>query len=259
MTTASEIVKNAYREGNLVPLDATTGTPVTTPGQDAEGLALLNRFIFSLLGFELGEFSLDWPVPPSQTSDVPARYPILPKGTQLRSDQWPYPPANVQVITKLVESTTIFLTQDPEDGARVQFSNIGDPDTFNLTIDANGRLVKGALVSVETPGELDGQILFYRADLSDWQLVTTLTADDDSPFPFVYDDLLEVATFIRLAPRYGRSVSTESAATFKRLMTRMKTQYRQKMPQPSSEPNGFFLPASDSQRHGVNIGDGFLR
>ncbi len=254
--TASETVKEAYREGNLVPLDATTGIPVTTTGQDTEGLALLNRFISSLLGFELGEFAMDWPVPPSQTSPVPARFPILPKGTQLKSDQWPYPPANVQVITNLNADTTIYLTQDPEDGARVQLSNIGDADTYNLTIDGNGRLVKGALTVTDTPGNLDGQTLFYRADLSDWQLVSTLTADDVSPFPTLYDDLLSAATFIRLAPRYGRSVSNETAQTFARLMKRLKSQYRQSMPEPSDDPNGFFLPASDMNRRGFNFTSG---
>lgn len=251
---ASEIVKQAYREGNLVSLDATTGEPVTTPGQDTEGLSLLNSFVSSLLGFELGEFAMDWPVPPSQTSPVPARFPIFPQGTELRSDQWPYPPANVQVITKLVEDTTIFLTQNPEDGARVQFSNIGDAAAFNLTIDANGRLVKSALTVTDTPGNLDGQILFYRADLSDWQLVSTLTGADESPFPTLYDDLLSVATFIRLAPRYGRSVSNETSATFNRLMKRLKTQYRQKMPMPSSVSRGFLLPSSDMNRDVADFG-----
>ncbi len=256
MTTASEIVKEAYREGNLVPLDATTGIPVTTAGQDTEGLTLLNRFISSLLGFELGEFALDWPVPPAQTSPIPARYPILPKGTQLSSDQWPYPPANVQVITSLAADVTIYLTQDPEDGARVGFSALDPASVFNLTIDGNGRLVKGALTTTDTPGNLSGQILFYRADLSDWQLVSTLTGTDVSPFPALYDDLLSVATFIRLAPRYGRSVSAETTATFNRLMKRLKSQYRQSMPEPSSDPNGFFLPASDMNRRGFNFGDG---
>ncbi len=256
--TAIDIVRDAYREGNLVPLDATTGIPVTTAGQDTEGLALLNRFIASLLGFELGEFALDWPVPPSTTSPIPARYPILPKGTNLKSDQWPYPPGNVQIITSLVSEPTIYLTQDPDDGARIQFSNIGDASTYNLTIDGNGRLVNGAATVVATPGTLDGQIWLYRADLSDWVAYATLTETDESPFPTIYDDLLSAATFMRLAPRYGRSVSNETAQTFARLMKRMKTQYRQRMPEPSDDPNGFFLPASDMNRRGFNFGSGLL-
>ncbi len=244
MKTASEIAEQALREGNLIAL----GQPITA-AQEAEAIDLLNRFIDSLLGFEIGEFAMDWATPPSQTSPVPARYPIRPRSTELPSDVWPYPPGNVRIVLKLVADTTIYMPQDPDDGARFLFINIGDADTHNLTVDGNGRLVKGGATVVDTPGNLNQQLWLYRADLSDWTLVTELSAADTSPLPGFYDDLLIIGTFIRLAARYGRDTSSESAAAFARLMKRLKTQYRQTVPQPSSRPNAFYLPASDQNRN----------
>lgn len=244
MLTASEIVKEAFREGNLVPLDAETGIPVTTPGQDAEGLKILNRFIGSLYGMELGEFAQDWTVPPSQTSPVPARFPIRPKSEALPSDVWPYPPGNVRVITKLVADTTLYLPQSPDDGARIELVNVGGVTGFSLTFDANGRLVRGAETSTDTDDAWNGVKLLYRADLSDWTAIVDLTADVVSPLPSVYDDLLSLGTFIRLAPRYGSNVTPEHQNTYSRLMKRIKTQYRQVVPMPSQKPQPFSTPAS---------------
>lgn len=254
MSTASETVKQAFREGNIVPLDATTGEPVTTAGQDAEGLTLLNRFIDSLYGMELGEFIGDWPVPPELTSPVPARFPVQPKNENVASDQWPYPPGNVRVITKLVADTTLYLPQSPDDGARIELVNIGGATGFNLTLDANGRFVRGALTSTDTDVLWNGVRLLYRADLSDWTAVTTLAATDSSPFPEFYDDLLAIGTFIRLAPRYGKSITPELNETFTRLMKKMKAQFKQRQPMPKADPNPFFLPSSDQARTGFRFG-----
>ena len=247
MQTASEIVKQAFREGNLVPLDATTGVPVTTAGQDTEGLALLNRFIDSLYGMELGEFSQDWPVPPELTSPVPARYPILPKNENVASNVWPYPPGNVRLILKLTADTTIYLPQSPDDGARIEVINIGGATGFNLILDANGRFVKGSLTATDTDVIWNGVRLLYRADLGDWTVVATLTASDVSPFPEFYDDFLAIGVFIRLAPRYGRSITAELSDTYGRLMKRLKAQYRQKVPAPSASPQPFSTPASQQR------------
>jgi hypothetical protein len=256
MLTASEIVKEAFREGNLVPLDATTGIPVTTPGQDAEGLKILNRYIDSLYGLELGEFAQDWTVPPSQTSPTPARYPIRPQSEALPSDVWPYPPGNVRVITKLVADTTLYLPQSPDDGARIELVNVGGVTGFNLTLDANGRLVEALETSTDTDDAWNGVKLLYRADLSDWIAVVDLTADATSPLPSIYDDLLSIAVFIRLAPRYGSNITPEHQATYARLLKRLKTQYRQTVPMPSQKPQPFGTPAS--QQANWNSGGNLL-
>lgn len=254
MTTALTLVLNSFREGNLVPLDATTGLPVVKPAEIAEGLSLLNDYVDSLYGLELGEFNFDWPVPPSQQSPVPARFPLLPKNEDLKSNVFPYPPGNVRIILNLVADTTIYMPQAPDNGARCQFINIGDPTTFSLTVVGNTRLVKGVSSFTETPGDLNGQRLLFRSDLADWAQIATLVETSESPLPALYDRLLQIGTFQGLAPRYGRSMTPELAATQNRLMKRLKAEYRQKVSMPSASPNPFFLPASDINRNGFRLG-----
>ena len=226
----------------------------STTGQDAEGLVLLNRFVDSLYGMELGEFVADWPVPPGLTSPVPARFPIQPKNESVSSDQWPYPPANVRVIMKLVADTTLYLPQSPDDGARIELVNIGGASGHSLTLDANGRFVRGALTSTDTDVLWNTVRLLYRADLSDWIAVSTLAEGDSSPFPEFYDDLLAIGTFIRLAPRYGKTITPELGDTFSRLMKKMRAQVKQRQPMPSAKPQPFFLPSSDQARKGFRFG-----
>lgn len=240
MATAAEIVVQAYREGNLISLN----TPLT-PEQAAEGLLLLNNYMSSLLGFELGEFSTDWPVPPAETSPVAARFPLFPLSEKLPNDVWPYPPQNVRIILSLTADTTIYMPSRPNDGARFLFINIAGAGAETLTVDGNGRLVKGAATLVETPTVLNQQQLLYRADLGDWVSVTTLAADDASPLPLVYDDLLAIGTFVRLASRLGRSLTPELALTRGTLLKRLRTQYRQDMAQPGASPQPFLYPAAD--------------
>lgn len=243
MSTGSEIATQALREGNLISLN-----DALTDLQSTEALLLLNRFVESLLGFELGDFAMDWPVPPSTTAPVPARYPILPQVTKLPDNVFPYPPGNVRIILNLTAAQTIYMPQDPDDGARILFINIGD-GAQSLTVDGNGRLVKGTATITETATALNEQLWFFRSDLASWNLVILpMLAATSSPFPSLYDDLLAIGVFIRLAPRYGRTVSAETASTYKRMLQRLTTQYRQHVPTPSADPQGFSYPASDSLR-----------
>lgn len=234
MSTATEIVVQAFREGNLVPVGAELET-----ADAAEGLLLLNRWLDSLFGFELGELQANWPVPPSATQPVNAQFPLWPQNRELSSDQWPYPPANVRVLLSLEADTDIYLPANPSDGARMLILNVGGTTAFDLTINGNGRLVQGVSEVSGTPDALNGLVLFYRADLGDWQSVTRMIGTDASPLPEFYDDLLAIGTFIRLAPRYGNPVSEELALTFRRLKRRAKAQYAQEAPQLTEKPQPF--------------------
>jgi len=253
MTTASALVTQAYREGNLIGLTATL-----TDEQATEGLTLLNDYLDSLLGFELGEFNFDWPVPPATTSPVPARFPLFPLGRDLPSNVFPYPPSNVRVLLSLTADTTIYLPQDPNDGARIMLINLISTSTFSLTIDGNGRLVKSAATVTELATALDGQMLLYRADLGGWQLTTALASDTESPLPTVYDRLLALGTFIFLAPRYGKELKQTQNLSYRRLLKRMKAQYRQVVLQPSADPQPFFLPSADRERGAFTDTEGSL-
>lgn len=248
MTIASVLVTSAYREGNLIP----TGKAPTT-AEAAEGLSLLNVFIDSLYGFELGEFEMAWPVPPSTTSPVKADYPVGNRSSELPDTVWPYPPGNVTILMNLAAATTIYLPQAPNDGARISFVNIGDPTSFSLTVDANGRLVQGALTLVDTPGNFTTRRLLYRADLGNWTLIDTLLDASESPFPRPYDDLLTIGVFARLASRHGKVVGPDLGVVFSRLMQRFKAQYRQKVPAPNTNVQPFLRPTMDGPRSALNV------
>lgn len=224
MTKASELVKQAYREINLKPIGQ-----ALTPAEAAEGLALLNAYIKSLFGFELGEHRQVWPAPAATTSPVLARYPLTPAPEELPDDVWPYPPSNKTVLLSIKINTSIFLDQKPYDGAGMKFVNISSDETVTLTIDANGRRIKGALVLADTVANLKDTVLFYRADLGEWTVLTTLLDTTESPFDETYDTLLQIGVAARLASRHGRKISSEQGVELRRLMKRLKTQYSQKV------------------------------
>jgi len=253
MTTASELVTQAYRDGNLIGIkDAPTSEQMT------EGLDLLGDYFESLLGYELGEFNFDWPTPPSTTSPVPARFPLLPLGRELPSDVWPYPPSNVRVLLSIVANTTIFLPQDPDDGARILLVNLDSASTFSLTIEGNGRLIQGAAKITELATALDQRHLFYRADLGGWQVIAEFISTTDSPLPRLYDRLLSMGTLEYLMPRYGKDITSVQQKTMRRLVKRLKSQYRQSVGQPSADPQPFFLPSSDRERGQLSDTSGSL-
>lgn len=247
MIPASEIVKNGFRELNLLSVNE-----AVVPAQETEALELLNSFLDSLFGVELGEFSMDWPVPPSTTSPTLANFPQAPRDKSLPDNVWPFPRSNVRLLLRLKEDTTIFLPQAPDDGARIQIVNVGEATAFKLTLDANGRLVKGADTTTDTPAILNGTNLLYRADVGDWKVVKTMLAADISPLPQVYDDLLAIGLAIRLGPRFGKAISQESAVRFTQLMKRLKAQYRQFVPSIIDPHQPFLSPASS--RHGTSSG-----
>lgn len=253
MTTASAIVIQAYREGNLIGLTASPTTEEAT-----EGLTLLNDFIDSLFGYELGEYNFDWPVPPSVTASVNARFPLLPSFRELPTDVFPFPPGNVRVLMTLTADTTISLQQDPDDGARMRFINLDSSSTFSLTIEGNGRLVQSATSVTTLATALDGVELLYRADLGGWQTVIDLVSATESPLPQLYDRLLALGTYIYLAPRHGKELTATQDRSYRRLLKRLKTQYRQTVLQPSADPQPFFLPAADRDRRGFTDTNGSL-
>lgn len=247
MPTAADLVKQALRENNLIPI-----SEEPTVDQAAEGLTLLNRFLDSLFGYELGEFVTSWSVRPSSTSPVPAQYPLLPRNQDLPDDVWPYPPDNSNILMNIGSNTTIYLPVSPCDGAITLFTNVGGVQASTLTVDGNGRLIKGLATLADTPENLNGQRLLYRADMGDWVLVSNLAAIDASPLPAMYDDLLALGTAVRIAPRYGRSIPIETASTLRRLIQRMRAQYKQKVQEPNASPQPFMGGDGDGAWLGSN-------
>lgn len=242
MTTATELITQALRESNVIPI----GTAPST-AQLNEALPRLNNYIESLFGTKLGEFFfMDWPVPPRQTSPVNARYPLAPADTKLPRNVWPYLPNNVRIVASPTEATTIYLPRKPNDGARIGLADVGS--TADLTIDANGRYIEGVAVLTLTPADDAPREWFYRADLGTWQRRAPLALTDESPFPAEFDDLLVTGLAIRLGPRFGKRPPQETAITNQRMERRLKQRYKQLMP----KDGGFNPEYYSRQAHGMN-------
>jgi len=222
MTAASDIIAQAFREANITPI----GREPTTAEQN-EALPRLNNFISWLFGSKLGEFVMDWPVPPTRTAPVAARYPLRPQNTALPRDVWPYPPNNVRLVLGNDAAQTVYLPFRPNPGARLAVADAGA--TAAVTIDANGRRIEGAAtVSVEAadaPREW-----FYREDLGSWQRVSALALTDDSPLPAEFDDLLITALAKRLAPRFGQEVLRSTQEVYADTLRKIDRRYAQYMP-----------------------------
>lgn len=247
MTTAADIVRRGFREDNLIPIGR-----VPTVAEQAEGLELLNSFIRSVYGYELGEFMEDWMAPqPQRTASVAANYPQLPfplsgdtmaLGTpfseSLSSNIYPYPPANSRIVWDGTP-VTLYLPEEPRPGARVALvqgsgARLNPPPGGTLTLNANGRLMESAVgVSVATldlTQPVSPMSWFYRADLGVWKLIDTLAATDAVPFPDEYNDFWICALSMRLAPRYSKTVSPSTTQALARLLARMKAEFRQEQP-----------------------------
>ncbi len=213
----SEIISEAFREGNLKPVGI-----AATSGEATEALSRFNRLVRTLYGWALGENLSDWAVPPRRTAPVAAFYPLAPGASDLPDSVWPYPPCNVRLINSVTSATTIYLPQYPNDGARIGYADVGA--TAVLTIDANGRLIEGA-TTITAPSEASEWM--YRGDLGNWQLVEALVSTDDSPFPAEFDDLMVCALSIALAPGFQKEVSEVTTLTYRTGKAKMKARYHQ--------------------------------
>lgn len=239
MTIAADIIRFAFREGDLI--DAETRP---TAGQETEALERLNRVVRGLYGSEMGEPLMDWPVPaPQRTASVAANYPQLPypqglDGLVLNSplaavpsgNIYPYPPGNSRIIFGSV-TNTVYFPEAPSDGARmavVQGSGAGDGGTGGavLTLDGNGRTIETSNTQAYT-APLTARQWLYRADLGDWTAVVDMAIGDPMPFPSELDDLFICLLQIRLAPRYRKLVLQDTKDTALRMLRTFKARYHQ--------------------------------
>lgn len=236
MTLVSQLITDAYREGNLIAVGKTPTTDEKT-----EALGRFNSFMLGLYGYDLGENLVDWQVPGKlRTAPVAADFPQLPYPSEslgffeplplaadATNDVWPYPPQNSRIVFGGTSNVTVYFTSQPNDGARMAFVANGDA-TGTITLDGNGRTIEGATSQAYSAPYAARQWL-YRADLGDWVVVTTLALTDQCPFPAELDDLWVCGLAIRLAPRYGKQIHEGTAAAFAAAKKTMKTRYKQAM------------------------------
>lgn len=218
MTLVSEIIRDAYREGNLI---ANNADP--TSDEQTEGLLLLNRLVAYQYGFKAGE-ELEQIVIGRNNINRPADYPgydPVPNETD-----WTVP-ANSRLMLNLTAAQTVYLPPNPDDGARFALiDKSANLATYPLTINANGRTIASATTATVSTNSAK-QEYFYRADTGDWALVSPLEADNEFPFPTEFDDLFVIGLSIRLNPRHGVMLDDQSAATYRELRSAFKTRYRQ--------------------------------
>lgn len=236
MTIAADIIQAGFREGNLIP----AGKQATTP-ENVEALAVLNRYVGSIFGYEMGENLRDWPVPPNQiTAPTPTTFPQSPLvGLGIDGNagpsgadcfQWKRPPKNSRLVFGSVECT-VWFPSNPMDGSRmalIQGSGAGDQgaDGAVITLDGNGRFIEGqATLTFTAP--VTKRAWLYRADLGQWIACVDLELTDEMPFPADLDDFFICALSMRLAPRYGKVTAAETAKTAIDTMKRLKARYRQ--------------------------------
>lgn len=229
MTTASSIITLAYREANFKNAVGTLTTEEQT-----EGLTLLQSIVDSLFGMVVGTRLTPWYVPrPQKTASTAANYPAYPGDAGLVSPHSEaLPPSNVRLMMKNDAITTVFFQYQPDDGAVVEYVDVGH--TEDITLDANGALF-GLTGSVETiditaqypAGRNPPRRWIYRGDFGAWLEMTSLTLASEIPFPTAFDDFFVTALAIRLSPRFGAEPRQVTVMRFQQMETFIRLQYLQ--------------------------------
>lgn len=214
-TPVAEILAQAYRESNLIPIGVEP-----TAAEETEALNRLNSIIRSMLGQEIGEELQPW--------DIPARFPNY-RGAD-PDEPWP----NSRVYCQITAPTTVtFPARGLRDGARMAIHDLdANFATHNLTVDGNGLRIDGGLTDVLST---NSQIIeyFFRADLGEWVVVTELEIDDNMPFPEDFDDLFVSLLCLRLNPRHNTQTKGETVKAVQRGIQQIRSRYRQKQAMPS--------------------------
>jgi hypothetical protein len=223
MALVSEIIKDAFREANLIPI-----TQSPTPDEQAEALRLLNRFVRSIFGNEAGDKLQSFAVG-SLNVVTTTQTPIFDFTTPN------YVPLNARLMVNISAAAQLNLHPDPEDGSRVAVVDVaGNFNIFNLTLRGNGRGVDTATTAVLKTASLNKE-WFYRADLGNWVAITNLGLNDVLPFPLEFEDLFVIGLATRLNPRNGVAIDNQSMMNFRRQRNLFRARYSQSIQQESEE------------------------
>lgn len=237
MTLVSEIITDAYRQSNLLPIGV-----APTDAQQEEGLRYLTRLLRSTYGNEVGEPLQPFPIG-RKDINRPQGWPWF-EGTP--PDDW-FVPENTRLMCNQDAPETVYLHPQPDDGARFGVLDVArNFSTTGLTIVANGRRIEGGTqLSLTTDGE--NREWFYREDLGDWVRVTPITAVDVFPFPEDFDFYYITLLALTLNPAYGVTMAQETVATMKRAKTQLIARYHQNIPT-SSELGLRRMPKTSQDR-----------
>jgi hypothetical protein len=215
MALVTEIVKDAYREANLIPI-----TQSPTLDEQTEALRLLNRFVRSIFGNEAGDRLQSFPVGTNNVATTAS----LPTYNFTGAN---YVPLNSRLMFNVTAPTTVNLHPDPEDGSRVAVVDAsGNFGTNAVTLNGNGRKIDGAsTVLLNSPGVQ--KEWFYRSDLGSWMAISALGLNDTFPFPLEFEDLFVIGLATRLNPRNGVSIDDQAMMNFRRMRGLFRARYSQ--------------------------------
>jgi hypothetical protein len=220
MTTVAQIITDAYRQSNLLPI----GVSPTVDQQD-EALRYLNRIVKSVFGNEAGDPFESFPIGRVDINR-PAGYPWW---DNVPDNNW-WVPKNTRLMVNVDQPIEVFLHPDPDDGSRFAVIDVqGVFATQPFTVHGNGRLIEGQTSIVLNANNTDSE-WFYRADLGNWQLYSPIALVDTFPFPEEFDDFFITLLAMRLNPAYGVQIDAQSQSIFNRSAKQLKARYDQEMP-----------------------------
>lgn len=223
MALVYEIIKDAFREANLIPI-----TQSPTLDEQTEALRLLNRFVRSVFGNEAGDKLQPFAVGTTNivtTTSLPTYNFTTPF----------YIPLNARLMANISIPTSLNLHPDPEDGSRVAVvDSTGNFATTNLTLVGNGRKIDAANSIVLSTNLLQKE-WFYRADLGSWMAISSLGLNDVFPFPLEFEDMFVIGLATRLNPRNGVTIDEQAMMNFKRQQNIFRARYSQSIQQASEE------------------------
>lgn len=215
MAVVHEIIKDAYREANLIPI-----TQSPTLDEQIEALRLLNRFVRSIFGNEAGDKLQSLAVGSNGVTTTSS----LPVYSFTGAN---YAPLNARIMANISAPTIVNLHPDPEDGARISVVDAsGNFATNNLVLNGNGRQIDGNDIATLATNGVQKE-WFYRADLGDWRAITDLGLNDVFPFPVEFEDLFVIGLATRLNPRNGAAVDEQTVMNFNRQRNLFRARYSQ--------------------------------
>lgn len=217
MTLVSTIIRDAYRQSNLIGINA-----AVTDAQNDEGLRYLNRILKASYGNDASEALQQLPLGQENISR-PQGYPWYGNNP---GGNW-FVPKQAQLMCNITEPVAVFLHPDPNDGSRFGVSDIaGNFSTNNLVVFGNGRNIEDApSITLNTDG-VDRQ-WFYRQDTANWYKLTDLVLTDPLPFPEEFDDYFITLTATRLNPSYGAVLDPQSQSAFQKAKREFSARYHQ--------------------------------
>lgn len=220
MTIVSEIITDAYRENNTIPIGQSPSYE-----EQIEGLRIFNRFLWSVLGNELGDGFLTITV---------GRNGIVQPGYDGVYNGW-YPLGSTRFIFNNEKAESINLNPKPQDGERIAVRDAsGNLATYPVTINGNGRTIGGQSQVVLNTTGLTAQY-FYRDDIGDWQLVSSLQLDSTFPFPPEFEDFFIIGTSLRISPKNGSTLDPQSLEAYRRAKKQFTARYSPKLEQATEE------------------------